>query len=422
MRKALGIVILIVLALSSVVPVAAAPFMQQGGTTYVVQAGDTLYSIAARFGVDVNVLAQANGISNPNSIYVGQRLTIPGKAAPAPAASGKVHVVQVGETLSSIAAKYGVTEAALAKANNITNANLIYVGQSLVIPGTAPRPASTSSAGKWRGEYYVGTDPRGGPVFVRDDREINFKWGLCSPDSRIPCDGFSVRWSQTVTFKSGVYQFKLTVDDGARLWIDGTAVLDVWKVQPETTYTLDVPISAGKHVVTLEYFEEKDAATAQLSFKRAGNLPAGVTPCCNTTCPTPAAGTATPAATDAEWQATYYGNMDLTEPALAAFSQPTIDFNWGTGEPVGGVPADFFGARWVRRVAFEKRTYAFCVKADDGIRVWIDDQRLIDEWHVSNGEVSLCRDFPMTAGVHTIKVEYFEEGGSALVKFWWEPK
>ncbi len=113
---------------------------QQGSSgyrVYVVKAGDTLSGIAARFGVSLRALAQANGLTVHSFVYIGQRLRIParGTAAPSrPTPSGRIYVVQPGDTLSHIAARFGVSLSALIRANRLTNPSLIYVGQRLVIP------------------------------------------------------------------------------------------------------------------------------------------------------------------------------------------------------------------------------------------------------------------------------------------------
>jgi LysM repeat protein len=143
--------------------------------THVVQRGEILSSIALKYGVSMQAIAQANGISNPSLIYYGQTLIIPGasgsavaspEAAPAPAApattgaTGTTHVVQRGEILSGIALQYGVSTQAIAQANGIYNPSLIYYGQTLIIPGVsssataspeaAPAPAAVQSLGeKW---------------------------------------------------------------------------------------------------------------------------------------------------------------------------------------------------------------------------------------------------------------------------------
>lgn len=125
---------------------------QASGTVYVVRRGDSLGAIAARFGVSVSALARANSIRNPNLIYAGQRLVIPGRGTAGTAgttsapATGGVYVVRRGDSLGAIAARYGTSVAALARANRIANPSIIYVGQRLVIPGRGA-VASSSSGG-----------------------------------------------------------------------------------------------------------------------------------------------------------------------------------------------------------------------------------------------------------------------------------
>lgn len=136
----------------------AAPVADQ--TVYVVRTGDTLGRIAARFGVSVSALAKANGIANPNRIYIGQRLVIPGAggspSAPAPSpapATSSIHIVQPGDTLSKIAVRYRTTVAALAAANGLANPDRIWIGQRLRISGggatPAPAPAPGPAGGRW---------------------------------------------------------------------------------------------------------------------------------------------------------------------------------------------------------------------------------------------------------------------------------
>lgn len=155
------VLILLVALLLPALPAAAAPGYQSGGI-HVVQRGETLSQIAQRYGVSMSALAQANGISNPNFIYSGQRLRIPGASTGGAStggatASGGVHVVRAGENLSSIAARYGTSAAALARANNLSNPNRIYVGQRLAISGagsSAALPAAqpvAPSSGRWIG-------------------------------------------------------------------------------------------------------------------------------------------------------------------------------------------------------------------------------------------------------------------------------
>jgi LysM repeat protein len=98
----------------------------------VVKRGDTLWSISRRFGTTVQAIALLNNIPNPSLIFAGQRLAMPAGSVAPP--STRVHVVQRGETLFSIARRYGTTYWAIAMANNLPNPNVIFAGQRLVIP------------------------------------------------------------------------------------------------------------------------------------------------------------------------------------------------------------------------------------------------------------------------------------------------
>ena len=117
----------------------------------IVRAGDTLSEIALAQGLTVEQLRALNGISDPNRIYVGQRLRLSGApATTAPAAKarpkGAVHVVARGETLTSIAHHYGSTIAAIAAANRIADPSYLCVGQRLTIPGAGPVAPVTGAA------------------------------------------------------------------------------------------------------------------------------------------------------------------------------------------------------------------------------------------------------------------------------------
>lgn len=140
-----------------------------------VKPGDTLSSIAAANHTTVAELASANHISDPNLIFVGQALTLPGTSnnntskpstpaqAPTQNTSGGTYTVKSGDFLSSIAAAHGVSLDALASANGISNTNLIYVGQVLKIPGsgsstTTPTPTPskpTTSTPTATGTYTI---------------------------------------------------------------------------------------------------------------------------------------------------------------------------------------------------------------------------------------------------------------------------
>lgn len=387
--------------------VAARP-VAAGDITHVVQPGQTLSNIARWYGMDLWVLARANNIVNPNHIYVGQRLIIPAKPAPQPAAG--VYVVKAGDTLYSIARRYGSTAWAIAQANGIHNLNHIYVGQRLTIPGAPPTSTPRPSGGaSWRGEYFGTPDLTGAALFVRNDAAINFHWGVRSPDTRLNTDKFSVRWTRSISFLGGVYRLTMTVDDGARLWIDGKVVLDQWRVQPETTYEVDVVLSPGIHQFVIDYFDDAGTATAQFAFRRMGGAPAT---------PTPGATPISSAPADA-WSGEYFGNVQLSGSPVVTRMDAQIGFDWGQDSPASGIPENYFGVRWTRQASFYEDNYAFCAMADDGVRMYVDRIQIIDEWHGANGQ-SYCAEADLTKGMHEVMVEYYEDGGGALIYVWWE--
>ena len=158
MRRLLifGIAVILSLAL-------AAPALAQGPVVHVVQRGENLFRIALRYGTTPQAIAAANGITNVHRIYAGQRLVIPGRATapitpPSPtSSSGQTYTVRRGDTLFSIARRYGVSLWALVQVNGIRNPAFIYVGQVLRIPGgsSAVQPPSTPTtptsgySGRW---------------------------------------------------------------------------------------------------------------------------------------------------------------------------------------------------------------------------------------------------------------------------------
>ncbi len=125
-------------------------------SVYVVQNGDSLSKIAAKHGCKTSELKELNNIKDANKILVGQKLMIPDgsakapAAAPAKAAAAKAgpgeYIVQNGDALSKIAARFGCKTRELMELNNIKDANKIRIGQKLKLPGAGPAPAAPAAA------------------------------------------------------------------------------------------------------------------------------------------------------------------------------------------------------------------------------------------------------------------------------------
>jgi LysM repeat protein len=143
-----GVATTLLVALVVLLGPAAESAAAAGGTRYLVRRGDTLSDIAAQFGVSPTSVARANGLADPNLVFAGSYLTIPssGSAGGAGAAGG-AYQVQPGDNLTSIAQRYGVSVSALARANGITDPNLVLAGMRLSIPGASGASGGTASSG-----------------------------------------------------------------------------------------------------------------------------------------------------------------------------------------------------------------------------------------------------------------------------------
>lgn len=141
---------LILMLLAAPLPIRAAQDQQE--TVHVVQRGENLTLIANRYGTTPQAIANANNLVNTNLIYVGQRLTIPGGGS---GETDSYYTVQRGDTLSIIAARFGTTVQTLVEANGLANADFIYVGQRLVIPGGGTSTATSTPTSSSNTVYYT---------------------------------------------------------------------------------------------------------------------------------------------------------------------------------------------------------------------------------------------------------------------------
>ena len=121
-------------------------------------------------------------------------------------------------------------------------------------------------------------------------------------------------------------------------------------------------------------------------------------------------------ATDANWTATYWNNRSMTGTAALVRTESTLDHDWGYGAPAAGVVVDNFSAIWEKEIYFAANaTYRFTATMDDGMRVYVDDNLIIDSWFDSATH-TVTHDTYLNAGDHDVRVEYYESGGEAVAK------
>ncbi len=144
-------------------------------------------------------------------------------------------------------------------------------------------------------------------------------------------------------------------------------------------------------------------------------------PVLSETVPPPASTTPQPTPTAfPEWKGEYFNDINLGGTPLVVRNDPHLDFNWGLGSPDPHVPADNFSVRWTRRVNFAGGSYLFEARTSDGVRIYLDNVLIMNEWRDTQGYPTYSASFrDLSAGWHTMTVEYYERGGIAYATVWW---
>jgi hypothetical protein len=284
-----------------------------------------------------------------------------------------------------------------------------FVGSAPIIttpPTPLPPPPSTATptpfptfvpppSGSWLGEYFANRFLAGFPTVVRQDAGIDFNWGYGSPAPGIPADNFSVRWTRSVWFDEGTYRFYANADDGVRIWVDGNLVIDQWHQWRPETYSGEIWLGSGHHQVVVDYYEETGLAFISVWWERINpnHFP--------------------------DWKGEYYSNRDLEGNPRFVRNDRDIDFNWGTSSPGPGIGNTNYSVRWTREIDFRSGWYRLNARADDGIRVYVDGNRVINEWRNQTYGPTFSHDIYLS-GDHDIEVRYYQAGGGARVRFWWD--
>lgn len=275
---------------------------------------------------------------------------------------------------------------------------LIALAAAMVLPTRALAANSNADPiinAPWLGEYYSNPDLLGRAAVVRNDGSIDFNWGYGAPDSALPADGFSVRWTSSRSLSAGSYRFYAISDDGVRVYLDGMLIIDQWHDAAGNTYVAEQRVSAGSHQFRVEYYENGGGARISFWWER---VDANAYP---------------------DWKGEYYANSSLSGSPTLVRNDKVIDFAWGYNAPDPALPVDDFSVRWTRSAYFEAATYRFHAVTDGSITLWLGSQILIDRWH--DGSVrEFTADFKPARGDYSVKVEFIEGSGSARVKVWWE--
>ena len=257
----------------------------------------------------------------------------------------------------------------------------------------------------------------GEPKVVKQETTIDHNWGSDSPAPGVPANHFSARITKTIEASGGTYRFNVTADDGVKVLLDNKVIIDQFKNQPATEYYADVVLDEQFHSLQIDYYEnERDAVLKFNYFK--------------TDAPFHQNNMHTPYYPLGSFRGEYFDSINLDEKSTVIhYNEPSINYDWGKGTPDPRLHTDNFSARWTGNIDTVPGNYNFSVTADDGVKLYVNDILVIDQWndHASttyNTNINLSEDDPHTLGdmqkphfMTAVRLEYYEKGGNAVMKF-----
>jgi len=283
-----------------------------------------------------------------------------------------------------------------------------YVGQIGSEEGD-PSPTSQGLAA----QYFNNTTLSGSAALSRTEA-VDFSWGSSSPGAGVNADNFSVRWSgQVKATSAGTYTFQTESDDGVRLWVNGQQVVNNWTDHGPTTDTsAGIVLSPGQRVdVRMEYYEKGGGAVARLRWRTPGSSSYLAIPIAQLSTAVAAQGLS----------GAYFNNRTFSGVPALTHSE-AVDFDWGSGAPGAGVNADNFAVRWTGKVVVPTTgSYNFQTESDDGVRLTVGGQPLIDNWTDHAPATDTSPAVNLTAGQEVdVTLEYYESGGGAVMRLRWK--
>lgn len=270
------------------------------------------------------------------------------------------------------------------------------------------------------GSYFANQSLSGSPVLTRTDTQVNFDWASGSPaPGTVPTDRFSVRWDGEIVPRfNESYTLTFRTDDGVRVWFDGLLIVNSWNDRSAADSTYTFAAEAGRHYrIRMEYYENGGLAVARLLWRSASE-PFGPVPK-RQLHPVPP-DTSGPIGTGTGLTASYFANETLAGVPAVSRVDATVNFDWAGGSPAASVPADSFSARWTGDIQTRyTEAYTLILRTDDGVRMWIDDQLVINDW-ILRGAANSYYTFNAEAGRrYRIHIEYYEHFGSAVAQLQW---
>jgi GH43 family beta-xylosidase len=236
---------------------------------------------------------------------------------------------------------------------------------------------------------------------------ISQTWGTASPGFGMDADTFSVRWTGQVEPQfSQLYTFRLTSDEGARVWLDGNLLIDDWEPHAVRSRFATMTLEAGRRYdIRVDYFDLSGSAQIDLSWASAGQSMQTI-----------------PASRLFESPPGLLGTY--LDSAGGSFSRvdSAVNFNWGTAAPAPGITTDSFTANWTGQIRADYADqYTFSTLSTDGVRLWVGNEMLID--NLDSPSSSAVEQFGtkwLEPGKwYDIRLQFVEGTGTAQVALRW---
>jgi hypothetical protein len=273
-------------------------------------------------------------------------------------------------------------------------------GGPIIIPEPGPLVCNDPSL-PWKAVYHANMTLNS-PASQRCEAAVDFNYGTgAPPGTMLGPNQYSIRFTRTLNVAEGT-RLRVTggSDDGIRIFIDGVAIIDDWVDRGFTSRTVETgPLAAGDHEIRVEYYENGGDARVLATFEPL---------------------VADPVCTDPglPWAASYFSNQSLSGTPTTQRCEDTIDDDFGDGSPTGaGVGPDNFSIRYRQTITLtDPKVLRITGGSDDGIRVYVDGQAVIDDWFDRGFSERTIDTDTLPAGDHEIRVEYYENAGGAAVK------
>lgn len=273
-------------------------------------------------------------------------------------------------------------------------------GPTTIAPTATPNP---NLAGAWYGQYFGNPDLIPPVLFDQNlpGPPLNVNWGTAAPNSGVPRNNWSAIFTSDANFPTtDNYQFTLSVDGGARVFVDDVLIINQWFSAGLRTVTADVSLTAGPHSLRVEYY--KSGASARVSLNWRVNY--------------------------AGWEGRYYNSPNLTGPVIIKRDDPPAPPNppgfLNTASMPNWPPLPVnpfnFSADWRRSVNFPASgTYVFTATVDDGARLLIDGAIVAGIDDFTAGPKVLVGTRVLNAGQHFLQVQYVNYTGPGNIELVW---